>query len=118
MHPLFEKADGLTENIIGAAIEVHRNKGPGLVESIYEWCLLRELEIRKLTTENQRFVRQDRVTRRGATRSQQDEKARNQTIRLHSIYSCRSRLGRLGNGTLERLTGDRCKALFSAEPVR
>ncbi|MCX6951629.1 MAG: GxxExxY protein [Verrucomicrobia bacterium] len=57
MHPLFAKADGLTETIIGAAIEVHRNKGPGLVESIYEWCLLRELELRKLSTENQRMVR-------------------------------------------------------------
>jgi len=36
MHPLFSKADGLTGTIIGAAIEVHRDKGPGLVESIYE----------------------------------------------------------------------------------
>jgi len=33
MHPLFQKAAGLTEQIIGAAIEVHRDKGPGLVES-------------------------------------------------------------------------------------
>ena len=46
MHPLFEKASGLTENIIGAAIEVHRDKGPGLIESIYEWCLIKELELR------------------------------------------------------------------------
>ena len=30
MHPLFEKASGLTETIIAAAIEVHRDKGPGL----------------------------------------------------------------------------------------
>src|SRR6266568_4027418 len=30
MHPLFEKASGLTDTIIGAAIEVHRDKGPGL----------------------------------------------------------------------------------------
>jgi hypothetical protein len=29
MHPLFEKASGLTESIIAAAIEVHRGKGPG-----------------------------------------------------------------------------------------
>jgi len=57
MHPLFTKADGLTESIIGAAIEVHRDKGPGLVESIYEWCLLRELELRQLATEHQRVVR-------------------------------------------------------------
>ena len=56
MHPLFEKADRLTEQIIGAAIEVHKDKGPGLIESIYEWCLLRELEIRHLKTETQRLV--------------------------------------------------------------
>src|SRR5207248_11748290 len=31
VHPLFEKASGLTETIIGAAIEVHRDKGPALV---------------------------------------------------------------------------------------
>jgi len=36
MHPLFERASNLTEIIIGAAIEVHRDKGPGLIESIYE----------------------------------------------------------------------------------
>jgi len=46
MHPLFEKGSGLTESIIGAAIEVHRNKGPGLLESIYEWCLLIEFGLR------------------------------------------------------------------------
>lgn len=56
MHRLFSKADSLTEGIIGAAIEVHRDKGPGLIESIYEWCLLRELDLRKLRTENQRTV--------------------------------------------------------------
>ena len=43
MHPLFQKASGLTQAIIGAAIEVHRDKGPGLVESIYEWCLVKDL---------------------------------------------------------------------------
>lgn len=56
MHPLFAKANGLTGVIIAGAIEVHRNKGPGLVESIYEWCLLRELELRKLTATNQKLV--------------------------------------------------------------
>ena len=57
MHPLFPKAAKLTESIIGAAIEVHRDKGPGLIESIYEWCLMRELELRKLAATNQRVVR-------------------------------------------------------------
>ncbi len=56
MHPLYLKADALTQTVIGAAIEVHKDKGPGLVESIYEWCLLRELELQKLKTENQRLV--------------------------------------------------------------
>lgn len=59
MHPLFPKASKLTETIIGAAIEVHRDKGPGLIESIYEWCLMRELELRRLAATNQRVVRID-----------------------------------------------------------
>jgi GxxExxY protein len=56
MHPLFPKADGLTGSIIAAAIEVHRDKGPGLVESVYEWCLLKELELRGLTSASQKQV--------------------------------------------------------------
>jgi GxxExxY protein len=56
MHPLFEKASGLTETIIGAVIEVHRNKGPGLIESIYEWCLLKELGLRGLECITQKSV--------------------------------------------------------------
>ncbi len=56
MHPLFEKASGLTEIIIAAAIEVHRDKGPGLIESIYEWCLTKELELRGLTSVSQKNV--------------------------------------------------------------
>ena len=56
MHPHFAKADSLTEQIIAAAIEVHRDKGPGLVESIYEWCLMCELELRQLSATNQKLV--------------------------------------------------------------
>ena len=56
MHPLFERASGLTETIISAAIEVHRDKGPGLIESIYEWCLLKELELRGLECVSQKSV--------------------------------------------------------------
>lgn len=48
MHPDFSKAAGLTATIIGAAVEVHRDKGPGLIESIYEWCFERELELIRL----------------------------------------------------------------------
>jgi GxxExxY protein len=36
----------ITEQIIGAAIEVHREKGPGLLESAYESCLAQELSLR------------------------------------------------------------------------
>ncbi len=57
MHVLYPKASGLTEAIIGAAIEVHRDKGPGLVESIYEWCLMHELDLRGLASVNQQVVR-------------------------------------------------------------
>src|ERR1041384_417280 len=57
MHPLYQKACGLTEQIIGAAIEVHRDKGPGLIESIYEWCLIKELDLRKLACISQKTVR-------------------------------------------------------------
>jgi GxxExxY protein len=56
MHPLYSKASGLTETIIAAAIEVHRDKGPGLIESIYEWCLTKELELRGLSCVSQKVV--------------------------------------------------------------
>ena len=57
MHPLFAKADSLTGHVIAAAIEVHRDKGPGLIESIYEWCFTCELQVRKIPFEQQRTVR-------------------------------------------------------------
>lgn len=56
MHPLFQKALSLTETVIAAAIEVHRNKGPGLIESIYEWCMLKELGLRGLACVSQKAV--------------------------------------------------------------
>ena len=57
MHPLFPKASKLTEPVIGAAIEVHRDKGPGLIESIYEWCMMRELELHHLAATIQKVAR-------------------------------------------------------------
>ena len=57
MHPLYLKADQLSQVAIGSAIEVHRLKGPGLIESIYERCLMRELELRQIAAVNQRVVR-------------------------------------------------------------
>jgi PD-(D/E)XK nuclease superfamily len=56
MHALFAKADKLSREVIGAAIEVHRIMGPGLLESIYERCLLRELELRGIPVVNQQEV--------------------------------------------------------------
>ena len=44
----------LTHAIIGAAIEVHRSLGPGLLESAYEKCLSRELSLRKIPFERQK----------------------------------------------------------------
>ena len=41
-----KQLNALTEAIIGAAIEVHREKGPGLLESSYEACLAHELILR------------------------------------------------------------------------
>ncbi len=46
----------MTESIIAAAIEVHRDKGPGLIESIYEWCLTKEFELRELRCLSQKIV--------------------------------------------------------------
>ena len=43
----------LTDAIIGAAMEVHRTLGPGLLESTYEMCLCRELNIRGIPFERQ-----------------------------------------------------------------
>ena len=46
----------VTETIIGAAIEVHRALGPGLLESTYEECLCRELSLRGVPFERQRSL--------------------------------------------------------------
>lgn len=43
----------LTEKIIGACIEVHKYMGPGLLEKVYEKCLMRELELRGIAAEAQ-----------------------------------------------------------------
>jgi GxxExxY protein len=44
----------LTEAIIGAAIDVHRVLGPGLLESAYQMCLAREFEIRQIVFEKEK----------------------------------------------------------------
>jgi GxxExxY protein len=44
---------GLSHEIVGAAIEVHRFTGPGLLESIYEGALCREFTLRNISFERQ-----------------------------------------------------------------
>ena len=47
----------LTKRIIGAAIEVHRHLGPGLLESVYQECLARELAAHRLSFVTQQSTR-------------------------------------------------------------
>jgi len=56
MHPDYDRADALSKRVIGAAIEVNRKMGPGLIESIYEKCLMRELELQAMHAKNQLVV--------------------------------------------------------------
>ena len=56
MHPKFEHANELSRRVIGAAIEVHKLKGPGLLESIYEKCLMRELFLQGIPAQQQVVV--------------------------------------------------------------
>lgn len=45
--------EGVTDGIIGAAIEVHRHLGPGLLESAYLRCLVRELSLRDIPVQTE-----------------------------------------------------------------
>lgn len=48
--------DQLTYNINGAAIEVHKALGPGLLEKVYQRCLLHELQIRNLKVQSEFLI--------------------------------------------------------------
>jgi len=48
-----DRANALSRQIIAAAIEVHRNLGPGLIESVYETCLCYELSLRGVAFDRQ-----------------------------------------------------------------
>jgi GxxExxY protein len=50
---MYKPEDDLTREIIGAAIEVHRTLGPGLLESAYEECLAPEMVLRGIKFERQ-----------------------------------------------------------------
>jgi GxxExxY protein len=60
----FERINKLTEGIIGAAIEVHRALGPGLLEGLYEAALAIELDERRIN-----YARQVRIPARYKGRS-------------------------------------------------
>ena len=49
-----EQINRITERIIGAAIEVHRTLGPGLLESTYQACLTHELKQQGLGVEREK----------------------------------------------------------------
>jgi GxxExxY protein len=51
-----DRANELSNQIIGAAIEVHRHLGPGLLESVYESCLRHELSLRSIPFEHQKRI--------------------------------------------------------------
>lgn len=48
--------DMLTQRVIGAAIEVHRQLGPGLLEGVYQECLCHELSLRAISFLRQKIV--------------------------------------------------------------
>jgi GxxExxY protein len=53
---VFKDINDLTGEIIGAAIEVHKILGPGLLESTYEECICHELTLRKCPFERQKAL--------------------------------------------------------------
>ena len=48
-----DKYEELAKQIFSASLEVHKIMGPGLLESVYEMCLLRELQLRNISVESQ-----------------------------------------------------------------
>ena len=48
-----ERFNQLSKEILDASITVHKEMGPGLLESVYELCLLKELQLRNIFAEHQ-----------------------------------------------------------------
>ncbi len=48
-----EQLNNLSAEILDASIEVHREMGPGLLESVYGYCLIEELQLRGICLESQ-----------------------------------------------------------------
>ena len=51
-----EEYDKLSKQILDASLTVHREMGPGLLESVYESCLLQELSLRNIKVKSQVFL--------------------------------------------------------------
>jgi len=49
----YSEYDKITSLILGCAIEVHKNLGPGLLESTYQTCLMYELKVKGLNVESE-----------------------------------------------------------------
>ena len=56
MHPLYEQADSLTQEVIDATVRVQKHFGIGALESIYVRCLERELELAGHRTSREKGV--------------------------------------------------------------
>ena len=56
-HMTKERYNELATQIVDACFHVHRELGPGLLESAYEYALLKEFELRNITVQNQRQVK-------------------------------------------------------------
>jgi GxxExxY protein len=52
-----QRFNQLSGEILDAAITVHKEMGPGLLESVYELCLFKELQLRNIFVENQVFYK-------------------------------------------------------------
>jgi GxxExxY protein len=48
-----EKFEALAKKIVDSCVAVHKEMGPGLLESVYELCLMKELELRGIKARNQ-----------------------------------------------------------------
>jgi GxxExxY protein len=51
-----ERIDALSYEIIGAAIEVHKQLGPGLLESVYQACMVEEFKFREISIKSEMII--------------------------------------------------------------
>lgn len=51
-----QELDALSKEIVDACVTVHKLMGPGLLESVYELCLFKELELRNINAVSQKII--------------------------------------------------------------